>query len=77
MEYSYWSGEIQGMEEKLAEDFAREPSRKQAFLTLTTVLKMRSDFLYYRKKGMVTGDLPPFDSRFIWNIFASKATGKN
>jgi hypothetical protein len=70
MEYSYWSGVLQGSQEKLMEEFNNNPTAGNALHALLTVMKMRSDFVYYRKKGMVTGDLPPFDTRLIGNIFA-------
>ena len=69
MEYSFWSGELQGMQEVLMEEFHKEATFTNARYVLAAVLKTRSDFLYYKSRGMVTGELLPFDWRLVRNLF--------
>ncbi len=69
MQYSYWSGEVQGLQEKLMESFSKEPTFKNALRNLAFVMKMRSDFIYFKKKGMIDGELTPFDANLVKNVF--------
>ena len=69
MEYSYWSGELQGLQEVVMEEFYRQQTFSNARNALAVVLKTRSDFLYFKGRGMVNGDLPPFDWRLVKNMF--------
>jgi hypothetical protein len=69
MQYSYWSGQVRGTEEKLIENFSKEPTFTNAMQAIFFVLKIRSDFVYFRQKGMLNGELPPFDKRLLENVF--------
>jgi len=69
MEYSFWSGELQGIQEIAMEEFEKEQTFSNARITLAIVLASRSDFLYYKSRGMVTGELLPFDWRLVRNLF--------
>jgi hypothetical protein len=67
--YSFWSGELQGIQEVVMEEFGRAPTFSSAHEALGVVLKTRADFLYFKSRDMVTGDLPPFDWRLVRNLF--------
>lgn len=71
MDYSFWSGEIQGKQEKLIENFGETPTVGYAVFALIAAIKMRLDFLEYKRNGFVWGDLPPLDKRLVTNIFAA------
>ena len=69
MEYSFWSGELQGMQEIAIEQFEKEATFSNAHRALVIVLASRSNFLYYKNRAMVTGELLPFDWRLVRNLF--------
>jgi hypothetical protein len=69
MQYSYWSGEVQGLEEKAMWNFSKQPTFTNALSTLIFCIKIRADFLYYKQKGMIDGKLTPFNTNLVRNIF--------
>ena len=69
MQYSYWSGEVQGLEERAMWNFSKQPTFTNALRTLFLCVKIRQDFLYYKKKGMIDGKLMPFETKLVKNVF--------
>jgi hypothetical protein len=67
--YSFWSGELQGLQEKAIEEFPKDPTFSRAVENLFVITRARSDFRYFRKRGMLDGELLPLDRKLIVNIF--------